>query len=172
MNVYDYAMHMEMDGENYYRRLADRCCSAGLKKIFYMLAREEIKHYRVLEQLKRQLGIMHLEPTGILGDVKTVFMEMKALERGMRFDGTDELNSYAKMRDYEMDSRDFYLEKAEQLDDLSQQRIFLQLAGEEDKHLRIMKNIVEFASGQEPGIWLENGQWRHLDGDIHILSDK
>jgi len=146
MNVYDYAMQMEKDGENYYRRLADRCYSTGLKKIFFMLAIEELKHYKVIEQLKRQLGIMHLEPTRILGNVKKVFMEMKALERGLRFESIDERNCYTKMHDYEVDSRDFYLEKADKLEDMSQQRIFLQLAGEEDKHMRIMKNIVKFAS--------------------------
>jgi hypothetical protein len=34
---------------------------------------------------------------------------------------------------------------------------------EEDKHLRIMENIVEFVSRPEPGNWLENAEWHHLE---------
>lgn len=67
--------------------------------------------------------------------------------------------------------RNFYLEQADQLQDIGQQRIFLQLAGEENKHLRIMKNVVELASWNEPGTWLENGGWWYLDGDEYISSD-
>jgi hypothetical protein len=37
------------------------------------------------------------------------------------------------------------------------------LAAEEKKHLRIMENIVEFVSRPEPGNWLENAEWYHLD---------
>lgn len=172
MNVYDYAMQMEVDGENYYRKLADSSRSTGLKKIFFLLAIEEIKHYKVLEQLKRQLGMMHLGSTRILGYVKTAFLEMKGLERDVNFHRVDELNSFIKMRDYEVNCRDFYLEKADQLEDISQQRIFLQLAAEEDKHLRIMNNVVEFVSVEDPGAWLEDSQWRDLDGDEYLPRDK
>lgn len=172
MNIYDVAMQMELDGDNNYRRLADRSNSTGLKKIFFMLAIDETRHYSVLEQLKRRLGFMHLAPTRILGNVKTVFQEMKGRENGLRFNEIDERNSFVRMRDYEVTCRDFYLEKADQLNDMGQQRIFLQLAGEEDKHLRIMKNIVELASRNEPGTWLENAQWQYLDGDENIPSDK
>lgn len=36
-------------------------------------------------------------------------------------------------------------------------------ASEEEKHLRIMENIVEFVAGPEPGFWLENAEWHHLE---------
>lgn len=172
MNVYDYAMQMEQDGENYYRRMADCSSSTGMKKIFFMLAIEEIKHYKALEQHKRQWGTMHLEPTKILGKVKTVFMEMNMNEQVLRFDGNHEIISIlARIRDYEADCRNYYLEQSDQLDDMSR-KIFLQLAGEEDKHLRIMKNIVELAAQPDPGRWLKPSLWRHLDEEGPLQSDR
>ena len=40
--------------------------------------------------------------------------------------------------------------------------LFLKLAGEEEKHLRIVRAITEFVSRPEPGNWLENAEWHHL----------
>jgi rubrerythrin len=171
MNMFNIAMQMELEGEKNYQKLAENSSSAGLKKIFFMLANEEFRHHMVIEQLKRQLGSMHLAPTKILGNVKTVFQEMKGRENRLRFAGPEDPNSFIRLRDYEMNCRDFYLEQADQLHDIGQQRIFLQLAGEENKHLRIMKNIVELTSWKEPGNWLENARWRYLDGDEYIPSD-
>jgi len=37
------------------------------------------------------------------------------------------------------------------------------LAKEEANHLRIMENIVEFVTRPEPGNWLENAEWHHLN---------
>jgi rubrerythrin len=42
-------------------------------------------------------------------------------------------------------------------------QILLRLAGEEDRHCRIMENIVAFVARPEPGNWLENAEWHHLD---------
>jgi len=163
MNVFDYAIRMEQDGEKWYRRIADRSTSAELRKIFSLLAGEENRHRKAVEQLKRRLGNMYLEPTGILGDVKSVFREMRKMDREEHFDGIDGLDGFVGMRDYEVDCRNFYLEKAGELDDMSQ-RIFLQLADEEDKHLRIMNHIIEFVSQEEPWKWLDRSKWPDPDG--------
>ncbi|HHO47298.1 MAG TPA: rubrerythrin [Desulfobacteraceae bacterium] len=162
MNVFDYAIRMEQDGEKWYRSIADRSTSAGLKKIFSLLAVEEIRHCKAVEQLKRRLGNMYLEPTGILGEVKSVFRDMRKMDGEEAFDGIEGLDGFTGMRDYEVNCRNFYLEKAGQLDDMSQ-RIFLQLADEEDKHLRIMNHIIDFVSQEEPGKWLDRSEWPDPD---------
>lgn len=171
MDVFDYAIRMEQDGENWYRRIAERSTSEGLKKIFFLLAVEEIKHCKAVEQLKRQLGNMYLEPTGILGEVKSVFREMGKMDGEQNLDSTDGLDGFVGMRDYEMHCRNFYLEKAGQLDGMSQ-RIFLQLADEEDKHLRIMDQIIEFVSQEEPRKWLDQSKWSDPDDGGGIGTEK
>ena len=52
MNIFDYAMQMEQDGEAYYRELASKCNVPGLKTILNMLADDEVGHYNTLEKLK------------------------------------------------------------------------------------------------------------------------
>ena len=55
------------------------------------------------------------------------------------------------------------MEKAEFLEDGFERQMSLQLAKEKENHLRIMEIIVEFVSRPEPGNWLENAKWHHLN---------
>ncbi|HER63385.1 MAG TPA: rubrerythrin [Desulfobacteraceae bacterium] len=163
MNIYEFAKQMEVDGEQYYRKLADESKSAGLKKIFLMLADEEVKHYQVIDLMSRVTVPPELARTPILDNVKNIFIEMKDTEPGLHIDSTAETQSYRKALKIEEESRKFYQEQAEKESNGAQQAIFLQLAREEGKHQRIMENIVEFVSRPEPGNWLEDAEWHHLD---------
>lgn len=164
MNIYTYAMQMEVDGEKYYRELAEQSDSPGLKRIFLMLADEEVKHYKVIDRMSRRETLpADLARTEILDNVKNVFASMKDTEPELRVDTTAATQSYLKARDIEAESEKFYREQADKVEDRTQREIFLQLAREEGKHLRIMENIVDFVSRPEPGNWLEDAEWHHLD---------
>lgn len=163
MNIYAYAMQMEVDGEKYYRELADQSSSRGLKRIFLLLADEEVKHYTVIERMsRRETNSPQLAQTEILDDVKNVFAWMKDYEPALRIDTTAATKSFIKARDIEKESERFYREQAGKVQYAEQREIFLWLAREEAKHFRIMENILEFVSRPEPGNWLENAEWHHL----------
>ncbi|KAB2832670.1 MAG: hypothetical protein F9K48_10015, partial [Candidatus Brocadia sp.] len=53
MNIFDFAMQMEKDGEQYYRNSAQKTQNVGLKKILGMLADAEVKHYDILQKMKK-----------------------------------------------------------------------------------------------------------------------
>lgn len=163
MNIYQFAKQMELDGEKYYRILAEQSDSAGLRKIFLMLADEEVKHFKVIDLLSRGSEQPEMAETKILDRVKNVFAEMKDTEPHPRIDATAATQSYLRARDIEEESRKFYQEQADSVENKTQAAIFLRLAMEEGKHLRIMENIVEFVSRPEPGNWLENAEWLHLE---------
>ena len=163
MNIYQFAMQMEKDGENYYRLLAKESTVPGLAKIFTMLADEEVKHYNVIERLSKKDNNPQLADAGILENVKNIFITMQAAKEALHIDTTKAANEYRKACDIEEMSQKFYLEKAKLVEGEQERQIFFRLATEEDKHLRIMKNIVEFVSRPEPGNWLENAEWHHLD---------
>lgn len=77
MNIYQFAMQMEKDGEDFYRRLSTEATVPGLAKIFTMLADEEVKHYKVVERLSRKEKDLQMAETAILNDVKNIFIGMK-----------------------------------------------------------------------------------------------
>jgi rubrerythrin len=162
MNIYEYAMQMEQDGEKFYLLLAGTCQVEGLTTIFTMLANEEVKHYKTIAHLQKNAGNSPLVKTTVLENVKNIFIRMKEDKADVRFDSS-ELESYRKAMAIEEMSWKFYLDKAANADEENVKQIFLRLAGEEEKHLRIMENIVEFVARPEPGNWLENAEWHHLD---------
>ena len=90
---------------------------------------------------------------------------MKDTEQPLYIDATKETQRYRKARDIEEASMKFYQEQDEKATGGGgpQWQIFLQLAREEAQHLWIMENILEFVSRPEPGNWLENAEWHHLD---------
>jgi len=90
-------------------------------------------------------------------------MGMREEKAQLFIDVTAATASYKKACDIEAVSEKFYREKAEQSGDANEQRIFSRLAREEANHLRIMENILAFVSRSEPGNWLENAEWHHLD---------
>jgi len=163
MNIYQFAMQMEKDGEDFYLQLAKEATVPGLAKIFTMLAGEERKHYAVVEQLSRKEKNPHMAETAILDNVKNVFIGMREEKEELFIDTTAATTSYRKACAIEVVSERLYREKAQETKDENEQRIFLRLAGEEANHLRIMESILEFVSRPEPGNWLENAEWSHLD---------
>ena len=85
MNIFDYAMQMEQDGEAYYRELASKCHVQGLKKILNMLADDEVGHYNTFKNLKAGTDAEVLAST-VLENAKNVFQEIKDTETGFDFD--------------------------------------------------------------------------------------
>lgn len=158
MDIFQYAMQMEKDGEDYYRQLVQQTENKGLKTILTILADEEVKHQNAIEKMKG--GQSQLAQTTILDDARNVFVQMK--ETGEKFGfaiGQKEL--YRKAQDIEKKSQDFYEEKANEVKEEYQKDIFLKLAEEEKKHYFLLENIVEFVS--RPETWIENAEFNHLE---------
>ena len=158
MNIFEYAMQMEKDGENYYRQLAQRTANKGMRTILTMLADEEVKHYNTVEKMQTEKP--QLAETKILADAKNVFVQIK--ESGDSFDfDIKQTELYKKAQDIEKKSRDFYLDKADEVEEEYQKEVFLRLADEEKKHYFLLENIIEFVS--RPETWLENAEFHHLE---------
>ena len=158
MDIFDYAMQMERDGEEYYRCLAQQTENKGLKTISTMLAEEEAKHYEIIQNMKTEKP--RLPETSILSDAKNIFIQMKESKEKIDFD-IEQTEFYRKAQTIEQKSIDFYLEKANEVDQEYRKQIFLKLAAEEKKHYFMLENIIEFVS--RPEAWLENAEFYHLE---------
>jgi len=158
MDIFEYAMQMEKDGEQYYRTLIEQIQNKGLKTIFNSLADDELKHYKVIEKMRDEASEM--AETTILTDAQNIFQEMK--ESGQSFDfDVKQIDIYRQAQQVEQKSRDFYLDKADEVKEAYQRELFLKLAEEEKKHYFILENIIEFVS--RPETWLENAEFYHLE---------
>lgn len=157
MNIYEYAMQMEKDGETLYRELASKTSNGGLRTILGMLAEAEVKHYKLFENMK-QNNTVHVADTPILADVKNIFVEMR---ENKQFDvDVSQAELYRKAQAIEQKTRDFYLEKAGQVDP-SQKDAFQKIADEERRHFIVLENLINLMN--QPDVWLENPEWYHLE---------
>lgn len=160
MNVFEYAMQMEKDGEAYYRDLADKCKIEGLKKILILLADDEVGHYKAFKKLNDQLSPEVLE-TVVLSNAKTIFTEMKEAEGDLEAADISEIDLYKKAIEVEAKSAAFYKEKAAEVDNREAKDAFLKIAQDELKHQHLLENMVDFLA--RPNSWVEAAEFVHLD---------
>ncbi len=155
MNVYEYAMNVEKDGEAYYKELASRSPNAGLKKVFNLLADAEVKHYQVFKSMRDKDG-QDFKALDISTDTKTIFETLKAEKNSVDFN-LDEVKFYEEAIKREDDSYRFYLNKANELENEEEKTVFMNIAQEEIKHKSILEDILAFI--QEPTNWVGSAEF-------------
>jgi len=158
MNVFDFAMKMEQDGESYYRKLAQKSSAGGLQKIFAQLADDEEKHYETFKALKAN-ATPKMAASTALEDAKNLF---ESLPRDLDRSGAqDDLEAYRYAMKLESDSFRFYEDAAGRESDAGVRALLLQIAGEEQKHFNILQNIYDFVNA--PNQYLAWGEFSNLD---------
>ena len=162
MNIYDYAIQMEKDGEAYYRELGQKSNHEGLKIIFTLLADEEVSHYTVLQKMKdaNPDATLSEKEKNILDSAINIFAEMKEKMDEINFN-LPQADFYRKALETEEKSIDYYLEMSEKVESDEHKAIFKKLAAEEKKHKFLMENLVDFIS--RPITWLEDAEFNHLE---------
>lgn len=158
MDIFEYAMQMEKDGEEFYRTIADNTTDKALKAIVTMLADDEVKHFQTISQMKA--GSVEMAETRILNNAKNIFAEIKDSEQSFN-ESSDQIDLYKQAREIEEKSQNFYAEKAAESANQNHRQILNLMADEEQKHFNLLSTIIDFLS--RPKQWLENAEWNHLE---------
>jgi len=159
MNIYKYAMQLEKDSENYYKKLMNETDDLGLQTILKMLADEEAKHFIIVEQMMKSNTYPELTETDILKNARNIFEKIKGKKLEFNFDLT-QADFYRKAQEFEEKSYQYYLEMSDKVEAAAQKKLLLKLAEEEKKHMFLLENLVEFVS--RPETWIENAEFNHL----------
>lgn len=158
---------MAKDSEEFYHYLAGRTHVQGLRNILTMLADEEVKHYHVVERMRTDLGPEgrsaageEVTDTPVLANAQATFAKMRSSMEKFDFN-VSEIDLYQKACDIEEESRRFYLEQAEEVENPAHQALFCKLAEEENKHWFLVEGIRSFVA--RPQTYLENAEFNHID---------
>jgi len=158
MDIFEFALQMEKEGMDLYLEIAGKSDDRGIQKIFGMLASDEKRHQDVIRRMRD--GDPDVEETEVLSEARNVFAGMR--DDGEKIDTAQpQSDLYRKAMDIEERSVRFYTEKAEEEKDPGKNKIFEALSREEEKHLFLIENMVEFIS--RPETWLENAEFNHLE---------
>jgi rubrerythrin len=158
MDIFEFAIEMESQGQAYYQQLAEKTTHTGLRKILSMLADDELKHQAAIEKVR--VSNCHIPETAILDNAKNVFQQMKDFGGEIDLSG-DEEDLYRHAMDLELKSQGFYNDKADQMESPAQKELFLKLAEEENKHYHLLSNLVDFVAA--PKTWLADAEFSNLE---------
>lgn len=158
MDIFQFAMEKEKLSENFYHQIAEKSSHSGIRNICSMLAAEESKHFKIIQQMKEWTPET-VTDTDVISDGIKMFEQIRKSAENLVF-GDDELELYEKARQIERESIDFYKSKAEQSENQPQKILFLKLAAEERKHYILVDNLCELV--QKPKIYLENAEFTHI----------
>ena len=159
MDIYKFAMQMELDGRHFYLDLAKKTKNAGIKSVLTMMAESEAKHYNVILDMQKNDKTEYSKDVEVLTKIKNVFSKMKE-EKEIDVD-VSQVEFYKKASEIEADSEKFYLERADEEKDPHRKEIFLTLANEEKGHCILLENLVNLVS--QPDSWIENSEWYDID---------
>jgi len=159
MNIFEQAVGLKQEKEEYYRGLSRKCSSSGVRKLFWMLANEEAAHRKAIEDLAAKVPATVAEST-ILADAKVAFDEIVAEGFGSVCDA-DQPELYRRALAYEERAEKFYLQKAQESQEEYQKGIFKKIAEEETKHRMVLQSVLDIV--QRPERWLENAEWYHVE---------
>lgn len=163
MNVFDFAMKMELDGRAFYEKLARETRHDGLRNIFLQLAADEQKHYGIFLALKDQARPEVMKDSTALEQAKTVFSGL--LARGENLGPLKgDLDGYSHAMDLEAESFRLYEGAARREQNTEIRELLLRIAGEEHKHFNILQNIYDFANA--PTQYLAWGEFSNI-GEFH-----
>ena len=158
MNIFEFAMKMEKDGELFYREMVKKTTNKNLKALLTLLADDEVKHYNLLNLMNSQQN-PELVETHVLRETKNIFQKMYEDDKVQAFD-FQEHKMFEKALEAEEMSEDFYTQKASETGIPYQKSIFLGLADEEKKHQILLENLQEFL--ETPENYIENAEFNKL----------
>jgi rubrerythrin len=160
MNVFDFAMKMEVDGKAYYEKLARETPLPGLRAIFTRLAEDEQKHYEIFKALKAGGQAPAMQATTILAEVKNVFESLPREQSALQ-GAQGDLGAYLHAMKLEEDSFRLYEDAAAREKNAAVRALLLQIAGEEHKHFDVLGNIYHFVNA--PNQYLAWREFSNLD---------
>ncbi|HEX3048754.1 MAG TPA: ferritin family protein [Bacillota bacterium] len=149
MEALELAMKMEQDGENFYRRLAEKATNIGFRDIFTQLANDEVKHLQLFQNIN-QLQNSFVK-TEVFKNASKIFKRMIAEDIMKNLDSS-QLDLYQEAMGLEKKSQKFYLEKASETFDENQRGLFRMIAAEEEEHYLLLHNISNWFLGRGHGL--------------------
>lgn len=160
MNVFDFAIKMEVDGKTFYEKLAQESSNKGLKTIFSRLAEDEQKHLEIFQGLQARTQATAMEETTVLDTARNVFTELRTEDAPLNVSAAD-LEAYRFAMKLEADSFRLYEEAVERESHQDVKNLLGRIAEEEHKHFTILENIYDFVNA--PHQYLAWREFSNLD---------
>lgn len=162
MNILDFALQMELDGEKFYRKLAEHTQHADLKSVLDGLADDEQRHYKIIKLAKEQ-DLKQVTENPSLLTTQNVFSLNKEFISQEIADKLkhEQIDIYKAAVFKEQESIDFYRKFAENAIDDEEKRVAAILQHEEEKHAEVLEDIIILLNHVND--WVESAEFNPKD---------
>lgn len=155
MDILQFALDMELDGERYYRRQAEQYASTPLAPVFALLAKDEAKHARIL-QSKMDGTSYDLSVNEQLLNRKNLFVGLSDYQPPVKED-PDQAALYHEALEMEQRSIDLYTDLLTKTIDDQTLSLLDFLVQEETRHYQILEDMFRFVN--RPNEWVESAEF-------------
>lgn len=159
MNVYEMAMHKELEVKDYYEKLAGETSLAGIRTIFTLLAGDEQKHYDAVLEMKTSADPQLPADSAALETAKDLLLKYIG-DTDVASKLKNDVDAYRHALAIEAESVKFYESMLEKETDGRLKRIIAGIIAQEKNHYNIVENLYDFAL--KPEYFLAWGEFSNL----------
>ncbi|MDR3585713.1 MAG: ferritin family protein [Desulfosporosinus sp.] len=155
MNIFEFAINMEHEGEKYYTEQAEINKDNSLSIVFQMLAKDESMHVKVLQNKANRLPC-DLKQNETLSKAKNVFTDIETTKPEIN-QIPNQLGVYRLALDNEKASITLYQKYFSEATDEESKMLFEYLTKQEEDHYEIIDQLVSLLSRSEE--WVESAEF-------------
>ncbi len=155
------AIQTERDGNRYYMQAAESTKDPKAKSMFAQLAKDELYHITVLEDLYSDLleDKPHERVNGF-----PIFEDRKQQKDGGIPEFGNDYEVLQKALTDEIEARDYYQKTADRFEEVKAKDLFLDLAEMEEGHVRLLQAAIDFL--EKTGFYFD-----HMEFDVEGEKD-
>lgn len=152
MNILEFAVNMEKEGEAFYRNQANENKNSGLFKVFSILADDEKQHVKILSEFinKETSNLAESE----LSNIKGVFSDHFKNDIKHK---PEQLDIYREALKKEKESINLYSDLLEKTSDPSEKKLFEYLIKQEELHYTTIEDLITHIGKAES--WVESAEF-------------
>jgi rubrerythrin len=152
------ARKLEIDGADFYTKLAQMCASDAGRQLFESFAADERRHLKVVSDVAKGLGANIDDMPMPRDTIRTLFADIEANMEEATAASAEEREAVEVALGAEKQSFDLYQRAAKDADDEATRRLMARLAQEENQHYEMLENTLEYLDGnKEWFLWNEGG---------------
>lgn len=155
MNALDFAIKMELDGEQYYKKQAEINRDNNLYSVCMMLANDEIHHAHILKNMKERRAV-EMPDSDTLQKAKNVFSGIGDIEMALK-PIPSQLDFYRIASEKEIQSIEFYSELLTKAENQQDAEVFEYLVGQEKQHFEVLDDLADLLRHAEE--WVESAEF-------------
>ena len=162
------ARKLEIDGAEYYTKLAEKCAVEAGRKMFHSFASDERRHQRIIEDVAKGIGVDVDSMAMPRDEIRTIFSQAAENVNAEATVTADERQAVRVALQMETESYNLYVQAAGAADDEAVTKLFERLAREENQHYEMLENTLDYLNSNEE--WFLWSEWALIVGDQSSLG--